>query len=150
VFGKKSKIGSEKPRRQDRLRRLFVSSSPTILFSLLLTVILTASRLCFQLLFFSPGWLLCFLAPLRGHAKPTLPQLNLHNTRVRRKPERLPSSRCIESARTHRARACALPLRASDTTLGLVATDPQIPIWITCDWPTTRPRTSSLRCHRTS
>ncbi len=24
-------------------------------------------------------------------------------------------SRCIESARTHRARACALPLRASDT-----------------------------------
>jgi hypothetical protein len=30
--------------------------------------------------------------------------------------ERLPSKRCIESARTHRARACAPPLRASDTT----------------------------------
>jgi hypothetical protein len=30
--------------------------------------------------------------------------LNLHNTRVRRNPERLPSSRCIESAQ-HRARA---------------------------------------------
>src|SRR5882724_4332109 len=29
------------------------------------------------------------------------------------------SSRCIESARTHRARAGALPLRASDTTLRL-------------------------------
>ena len=31
------------------------------------------------------------------------------------------TSRCIESARTHRARACALPARASDTTLGLLA-----------------------------
>ena len=30
------------------------------------------------------------------------------------------ASQCIESARTHRARACALPLRASDTTLGLL------------------------------
>src|SRR5580692_4754386 len=46
--------------------------------------------------------------------------LNLHRARVRRNRGRLPSSRCIESARTHRARACALPLRASDTTLGLL------------------------------
>ena len=45
--------------------------------------------------------------------------LNLHSARVRRNRGRLPSSRCIESARTHRARAPALPARASDTTLGL-------------------------------
>jgi hypothetical protein len=31
---------------------------------------------------------------------------------------------CIESAQTHRARACALPARASDTTLGLPGTYP--------------------------
>jgi len=37
-------------------------------------------------LFFSPGWVLCFSASPRDAAKPTLPQLNLHNTRVRRKP----------------------------------------------------------------
>jgi len=43
--------------------------------------------------------------------------LNLHKARVRRNRGRLPSSRCIESARTHRARAGALPLRASDTSL---------------------------------
>jgi len=43
--------------------------------------------------------------------------LNLHSARVRRNRARLPSSRCIESARTHRARAPALPSRASDTTL---------------------------------
>src|SRR6516225_6739201 len=36
--------------------------------------------------------------------------------------ERLPSSRWIESARTHRVRACAPPLRASDTTLRLTGT----------------------------
>ena len=47
--------------------------------------------------------------------------LNLHSARVRRNRGRLPSSRCIESARTHRARAPALPARASDTTLGLLA-----------------------------
>jgi len=47
--------------------------------------------------------------------------LNLHSARVRRNRGRLPSSRCIESARTHRARARPLPPRASDTTLGLLA-----------------------------
>ena len=47
--------------------------------------------------------------------------LNLHNARVRRNRGRLPSSRCIESARTHRTRVRALPARASDTTLGLLA-----------------------------
>jgi len=46
--------------------------------------------------------------------------LNLHRARVRRNRGRLPSSRCIESARTHRARVRALPPRASDTTLGLL------------------------------
>ena len=51
----------------------------------------------------------------------SVPPLNLHRARVRRNRGRLPSSRCIESARTHRARACALPARASDTTLGLLA-----------------------------
>ena len=50
----------------------------------------------------------------------SFPRLNLHNDRVRRNRGRLPSSRCIESARTHRAPACAVPLRASDTTLGLM------------------------------
>src|SRR6267142_5591398 len=53
-------------------------------------------------------------------AKPTLPQLNLHNTRVRRKTERLPSSRCIESAQSHSARVRTLPTRASDTALRLI------------------------------
>src|SRR5260370_241509 len=43
--------------------------------------------------------------------------------RIRRNHQRPPSSRCIESARTHRARADALPLRASDTTLRLPVTD---------------------------
>src|ERR1700730_8548898 len=38
--------------------------------------------------------------------------------------ERLPSSRCIESAQTHRARVCSLLTRASDTTLRLPGTDP--------------------------
>ena len=52
--------------------------------------------------------------------------LNLHNARVRRNRGRLPSSRCIESARTHRARVRALPARASDTTLGLVGTNPML------------------------
>jgi len=46
--------------------------------------------------------------------------LNLHSARVRRNHGRLPSSRCIESAPTHRARARPLPPRASDTTLGLI------------------------------
>ena len=92
-------------------------------FSLLSAVILTAPHLSFQLLFFSPAWLLCSSALPRDAAKPTLAQLNLHNTRVRRNPERLPSSRCIESAQ-HRARARILPARASDTALRLVSTDP--------------------------
>jgi Putative transposase len=51
----------------------------------------------------------------------SFPRLNLHNDRVRRNRGQLPSSRCIESARTHRAPTCAVPLRASDTTLGLLA-----------------------------
>src|SRR5208283_4352427 len=51
----------------------------------------------------------------------SFPPLNLHNDRVRRNHGRLPSSRCIESARTHRARVCALPHRASDTILRLLA-----------------------------
>jgi hypothetical protein len=34
----------------------------------------------------SPAWVLCFSAPPRDAAKPTLAQLNLHNTRVRRNP----------------------------------------------------------------
>ena len=55
-----------------------------------------------------------------GAATPTLPQLNLHNTRVRRNPERLPSSRCIESAQSRRARVRILPIRASDTALRLL------------------------------
>jgi hypothetical protein len=54
----------------------------------------------------------------------SFPRLNLHNDRVRRNHGRLPSSRCIESARTHHARVCALPLRASDTTLRLPITNP--------------------------
>jgi hypothetical protein len=63
--------------------------------------------------------------------RPSFPRLNLHNDRVRRNHGRLPSSRCIESARTHRARVCALPLRASDTTLRLLITYAHVPIWIT-------------------
>jgi hypothetical protein len=55
--------------------------------------------------------------------RPSFPRLNLHNDRVRRNHGRLPSSRCIESARKHRAPTCALPLRASDTTLGLPGTN---------------------------
>src|SRR5713226_8410036 len=54
----------------------------------------------------------------------SFPPLNFHRARVRRNRGRLPSSRCIESARTHRARAGALPLRASDTTLGLEPSRP--------------------------
>src|SRR5208337_5405080 len=52
----------------------------------------------------------------------SFPPLNLHNDRVRRNHGRLPSSRCIESAPTHRARACSLLARASDTTLRLART----------------------------
>jgi len=36
---------------------------------------LSAAHLSFQQLFFSPGWVLCFPAPLRGIAKPTLPSI---------------------------------------------------------------------------
>jgi hypothetical protein len=76
--------------------------------------------LSFQLLFFSPAWLLCSSAPLRDAAKPTLAQLNLHNTRIRRNPERLPSSRRIERAPEHRAlHIILLSIRASDTALRL-------------------------------
>jgi hypothetical protein len=38
---------------------------------------------------------------------------------IDRKRQRLPSSRCIESAQTHRARVCSLLTRPSDTTLRL-------------------------------
>jgi hypothetical protein len=57
---------------------------------------------------------------LRAPPHRSIPPLNLHRARVRRNRGRLPSSRCIESAQTHRACACALPARASDTTLGLI------------------------------
>ncbi len=97
-----------------------MSSCPTNLFSLLPKVILTAPHLSFQQLFFSPGLGACFPASLRGARQTYFPQLNLHNTRVRRNPERLPSSRCIESAQSHRARARILPTRASDTALRLL------------------------------
>jgi len=63
-----------------------VSSCPTNLFSLLPKVILTAPHLSFQQLFFSLGWVLCFPHLSGANAKPTFPQLNLHNTRVRRNP----------------------------------------------------------------
>ena len=49
--------------------------------------------------------------------------MNLHNTRVRRNPERLPSSRCIESAQSRRGRVRILPIRASDTALRLPVTN---------------------------
>jgi hypothetical protein len=99
-----------------------VSSCPTNLFSLLPKVILTAPHLRFQQRFFSPGWVFAFPRLSGAKAKPTFPQLNLHNTRVRRNPQRLPSSRCIESAQ-HRARARILPARASDTALRLPITN---------------------------
>ena len=65
----------------------------------------------------------CCALPHRLGTTPhrSFPRLNLHNDRVRRNHGRLPSSRCIESARTHHARVCALPFRASDTTLRLLA-----------------------------
>jgi hypothetical protein len=43
--------------------------------------------------------------------------------RIRRKRQRLPASRCIESAQTHRARVCSLLTRASDTTLRLLGSN---------------------------
>jgi hypothetical protein len=49
-------------------------------------VILTAPRLSCSAIFFSPGWVLCSSASPRHATRPTLPQLNLHNTRVRRNP----------------------------------------------------------------
>ena len=55
-------------------------------FPLLLAAIPTASPLRFQQLFFSPAWVLCSPGPLRAVPKPTLAQLNLHNTRARRNP----------------------------------------------------------------
>ena len=77
---------------------LSVSSCATNPFSPPPKVILAAPHLSFQQLFFSPVGCCAFPRLPRDAAKPTLPELNLHNTRVRRKPERLPSSRCIESA----------------------------------------------------
>src|SRR5437879_1937329 len=49
----------------------------------------------------------------------SFPLLNPHKARVRRNHGRLPSSRCIESAQSHRARGRILPTRASDTALRL-------------------------------
>jgi hypothetical protein len=74
-----------------------VSSCPTNLFSLLPKVILTAPHLRFQQRFFSPGWVFAFPHLSGANAKPTFPQLNLHNTRIRRNPERLPSRQSIFS-----------------------------------------------------
>src|SRR3974377_2108524 len=50
---------------------------------------------------------------------PPPPHYNSIRPACRPNRHRLPSRRCIESARTHRAPACAVPLRASDTTLRL-------------------------------
>src|SRR5437879_2153161 len=52
----------------------------------------------------------------------SFPLLNPHKARVRRNHGRLPSSRCIESAQSHRARGRILPTRASDTALRLSRT----------------------------
>src|ERR1700682_1870576 len=60
--------------------------------------------------------------PLRHPSAP----FNLHRARVRRNRGRLPSSRCIESAQTRHARAPTLLHRASDTTLGLLRTNPAV------------------------
>jgi hypothetical protein len=90
-----------------------VSSCPDNPLPLLPKVILTSPHLSRQQRFFSPGWMLSFSASPRDAATPTLPQLNLHNTRVRRKASGFPSSRCIERAQSHRARVHALPTRAS-------------------------------------
>ena len=55
------------------------------------------------------------------HLDATFPLLNLHRVRVRRNRERLPSSRCIESAPEHHASILTLlSMRASDTSLGLL------------------------------
>jgi hypothetical protein len=53
-------------------------------------------------------------------------RLNSHSqplARICRKRQRLPSSRCIESAQTHRARVRSLLTRAFDTTLRLPGTN---------------------------
>src|SRR5260370_31673040 len=50
-------------------------------------------------------------------------KFHTHLAASRRKRQRLPSSRCIESAQTHRARVCSLLTRASDTTLRLIVTN---------------------------
>src|SRR5437879_11176777 len=54
----------------------------------------------------------------------SFPLLNPHKARVRRNHGRLPSSRCIESAQSHRARGRILPTRASDTALRLIRAYP--------------------------
>jgi hypothetical protein len=66
--------------------------------------------------------MLSFSASPRDAAKPTLPQLNLHNTRVRRKASGFLQVAVFESAQSHRARVHALPTRASDTALRLIGT----------------------------
>ena len=60
---------------------LFVSSCPTNSFFPLPKVILDAPHLSFQQLLRSHVWVLCFPASPPGCCTPTLPQLNLHNTR---------------------------------------------------------------------
>jgi hypothetical protein len=99
---------------------LFVSSFPINSFFLLPKVMLDAPHLRFQQLLRSSR-LRAVLSRVSPRVLPrTLPQLNLHNTRVRRNPERLPSSRCIESAQSRRTRVRILPIRASDTALRLI------------------------------
>ncbi len=53
---------------------------------------------------------------------PSIP-FKFHKVRVRRKRGRFPSSRSIESAQAHPARASLLPRRASDTALGRIVTN---------------------------
>jgi hypothetical protein len=75
----------------------------------------TTFQLSATLLLFS-GWVLCFSASPPDAAKPTLPQLNLHNTRVRRKPNGFLQV-AVSNARNPTVLMGILPTRASDTAL---------------------------------
>src|SRR5712692_12087882 len=95
------------------MRSLFVPSPPTDLFR--------SQHFC---VFSNPSSLTvgnCALPHIPGASQNLLfPRLNLHSSRARRHPGRLPSSRCIESAPEHLAPLIILlSMRASDTTLGL-------------------------------
>ena len=101
-----------------------MSRYPTNLFSHLPR---SSFRPAFQLFNNSSSLSIACFRPSRIHgvsSHPLFPPLNLHSARVRRKPERLPSSRCIESAQPRRARVRTLPTRASDTALRLHRTSP--------------------------